>query len=164
MKISLIAAIDENRAIGFQGKMPWHLPADLRYFRKNTLGKPVVMGRKTFESIGTPLRDRINIVITHQTQPLHPGVTVLHDLESVWTQYADAEEICIIGGATLYAACLPIADRLYLTQVHTAVPIADTYFPPWDIHQWSEISCSDHLADPENKYAYTFRVLERIQS
>ena len=163
MILSLIAAIDNHRAIGYQGKMPWHLPADLKYFREKTLGKPIIMGRKTFESIGKPLSGRRNIVISHQKTLEIAGIELYTSIEEALTTCIDVPEVMVIGGATLYTACFPLAQRLYLTQIHTTTTTADTFFPAWELREWSEIMCADHLADAQHAYPYSFRIFERIQ-
>lgn len=166
MKLSLIAAMDRNRVIGKDGDMPWDLPADLRYFRSTTAGKPVVMGRRTFESIGRPLPKRRNIVISRQLKAL-PGCDVFDSLDTALDILKNTEtahdEIMIIGGATLYTQTLPQADRLYLTLIDAEFD-GDTFFPAWSEADWQENFREPHAPDAENSHAYTFVHLDRINS
>ena len=158
--ISLIVAMDRNGVIGADGALPWHLPADLRHFRAVTMGKPIVMGRRTHESIGRPLPGRENIVLTRDRDYGSAGCTVLHSLDEVTQHCAGSGEIMIMGGADIYAQALPLAERIYLTRVQAAVD-GDTYFPELDARQWRAISREDHRADEANPHAYSFIVLER---
>lgn len=134
-RIVLVAAMANDRVIGIDNTLPWHLPEDLKHFKAVTLGKPVIMGRKTFDSIGRPLPGRLNIVITRQADWQHEGVSVAHSLPAALALAADAQDVCIIGGANLYAQALPLADAMALT--HIALDIAgDAHFPAWDAQQW----------------------------
>lgn len=160
MEISLIAALDRNHVIGAGGEIPWHLPADLRYFKATTMGKPVVMGRKTYESIGRPLPGRQNIVLTRQSDYEAPGCIVVHSLPDALAAAGSAPELMVIGGATVYRAFLPLADRLYLTYVD-AVFHGDTCFPPFDPDAWQVVREEQHPPDARNPYPYRFVVLER---
>jgi dihydrofolate reductase len=160
MIISLIVAMAANRVIGRQNKLPWRLPNDLRRFRALTLGKPVIMGRKTFESIGRPLDGRHNIVVSRNPDYRAEGCTVVHSSEAALAAAGSAAEIFVIGGAELYAQFLPRADRLYLTLVHAQLE-GDTYFPPFDQTRWREIEREEHQADGRHAFDYTFLVLER---
>lgn len=137
MRIAMIAAMANNRVIGKNNKMPWHLPEDLRHFKAMTLGKPVVMGRKTFESIGRPLPGRHNIVISRQVDLVIEGVTCVTSFEAAKQAAGDCEELVVIGGGQLYAEVLPQADILYLTQIDLKVE-GDTYFPEWNGDDWQE--------------------------
>lgn len=137
MRIAMIAAMANNRVIGKNNKMPWHLPEDLRHFKAMTLGKPVVMGRKTFESIGRPLPRRHNIVISRQVDLVIEGVTCVTSFEAAKQAAGDCEELVVIGGGQLYAEVLPQADILYLTQIDLEVA-GDTYFPEWNEDDWQE--------------------------
>lgn len=167
MKLALIWAMSRNRVIGRNNALPWHLPEDLKYFRRVTMGKPVIMGRKTWESIGRPLPGRSNIVISrHADYAVPEGVRVVSSLQAAM---ALAEKICLIegtdeaivmGGAEIYAQALPLADRLYLTQVHADVH-GDAWFPEIDLQQWQELGREDFEADGPNPYDYSFVVLER---
>jgi len=162
-RISLIAAMAEERVIGIENRLPWRLPADMKWFRKHTLGKPVVMGRKTFESFGSkPLPDRLNIVITRDPDYQAPGAVVVHDIDQAIVAAGDVEEIMIIGGASFYEQMLPRADRLYLTFVHTHV-VGDAWFPAYAESQWRELERHDQAADEKNPYPHSFCIYERIE-
>ena len=160
MLISLIVAMAEQRVIGRGNAMPWHLPADLRHFKAVTMGKPVVMGRRTFESIGRPLPGRRNLVISRNPEWQAAGVDVAPSLEAALAMLADCEEVMIIGGGQLYAEALPRADRLYLTHIELAVE-GDTFFPDYQRYQWQQIEQSSHPADDKNPHAYRFETLQR---
>ena len=159
-KISLIAAMGSNRAIGKDNRIPWHLPADLRRFRQITWGKPILMGRRTHESIGRPLPGRNNIVLTSDSAYSVPGCIVVHDLESALAA-AGAEELMVIGGASLYRDFLPFAQRLYLTRIHHFFE-ADTFFPEFDPRNWREIEREDVGGGTEADWNYSFITLESI--
>ncbi|WNB92944.1 dihydrofolate reductase [Bacillus sp. NEB1478] len=159
--ISFVVAMDENRAIGKDNDLPWYLPNDLKYFKKVTMGKPIVMGRKTYESIGKPLPGRENIVVTRDKQYQAEGTTVVHSVNEVLQ--IDAEEICVIGGAELFKLFLPKADRLYITEIHETFE-ADTFFPPLNESEWQEVSRESGTVDEKNKYPHDFVVLEKIKS
>lgn len=161
--ISLIAAIGENNEIGKGNALLFHLPADMKYFRKTTQGHTVLMGRKTFESIGKPLPNRRNIVITRNASYKPEGVEVAHSLAQALDFIKDKdEEIFVIGGAELYEQCLPIADKLYVTHVSTTDKKADAFFPEIIPIAWNEISHQEHKKDSENPYDYTFSVYEKF--
>lgn len=158
-KITLIAAMASNRAIGLNGEMPWHLPAELRHFKAVTMGKPIVMGRKTWESIGRVLPGRQNIVVTRNASFRAPGCDLAGSLEQA-ISLARGEEVMIIGGGELYRQALPVADRMILTEVDCE-PQADTWFPDWDPSQWQEVGVRQEQADEKNPYAY--RVVEWVR-
>ncbi|HHJ38766.1 MAG: hypothetical protein AXA67_02910 [Methylothermaceae bacteria B42] len=161
MKISMIAAMARNRVIGHQGEMPWHLSADLKRFRQITWGKPILMGRKTFEAIGRPLPGRQNIIVTRNRQFQAPNCTVASSIE-IGISLAEGDEVMVIGGAELYEALLPDAETLYLTLIHAEFP-GDTFFPLWEPVQWQEISREDHPPDQEGfPHPYSFIQLERV--
>lgn len=160
MLISLVVAMAKNRVIGRDNALPWHLPADLKYFKRITLGKPILMGRKTFESIGRPLPGRINIVVTQDQAYRAPGISVAHSIDAALDAAAGAEEVMVIGGAGLFEQALPRAQRIYLTEIH-AVFEGDTYFPGFDGAAWREVRRSDCAPDAHNAYSYSFIVLER---
>lgn len=163
-RIALIAAMAANRVIGDGNKMPWHLPADLRHFKKLTLGKPVIMGRKTFESIGSkPLPMRVNIVVSRDPNFRANGVVIARDLQQALNLAVPhaAEEIMIMGGASIYEQALAIADRLYLTFIQLNVN-GDAHFPDLRQFRWRELSSESHTPDPENPYNYSFVVYERV--
>ena len=161
MQIALIAAMAENRIIGKENSLPWRLPEDLRHFRKLTLGKPIIMGRRTYESLGKPLPGRRNIVVTANQHYLADGCVIVHSLEQALDQSAAAPEAMIIGGATLYAEALPRACRMYLTLVHQ-VFAGDVSFPEFDPSAWREVEREDHEPGDLNPFAYSFITLDRI--
>jgi dihydrofolate reductase len=158
--IAMVAAMGENRVIGSRNALPWRLPADLKHFKRLTLGKPVVMGRTTFESIGRPLPGRRNIIISGDRGYQASGCEVVTSPEEALHRTQDVPEIMVIGGASLYAQMLPRASRLYLTFVHGHFD-GDAFFPPWDDNEWQEVSREAHEADAENPHAHSFVVLER---
>ncbi|MCL1125188.1 type 3 dihydrofolate reductase [Shewanella surugensis] len=137
MRIAMIAAMANNRVIGKDNQMPWHLPEDLRHFKAMTMDKPIVMGRKTFESIGRPLPGRHNIVITRQEHFSASGITIVDSIDSAIMAAGQSDELVIIGGGQLYSAMLPKAERLYLTEIKLDVE-GDTFFPHWDDGSWHE--------------------------
>jgi dihydrofolate reductase len=159
MKISLIAAMGANRVIGADNRMPWHLSADLKRFRQITMGRPILMGRKTHQSIGRPLPGRQNIVLTSDPAYRAPGCAVVHDLDAALSE-AEGEELMVIGGAALYRALLPRADRLYLTLIHREFA-GDVFFPEFEPGEWRERSREDVADDPDSGLSYSFVVLER---
>jgi dihydrofolate reductase len=162
MIVSLIVATDRNGLVGRANELPWHLPADLKHFRAITMGKPIIMGRKTQESIGKPLPGRSNIVITRDRNFQAPGCTVVHSVEAALAAAENAEEVMIIGGARLYEQLLPQADRIYLTRIDHEFE-GDTWFPEWQPGQWKEVEREDHVPDDRNPYHYSFLILERRQ-
>ena len=165
MTISLIVALSQNKAIGINNNLPWHLPADLKFFKRTTLGKPVIMGRKTFDSLGKALPGRTNIVVSaNKDLQLPEGVILAHSLTEAINrlQHEGADEIFIIGGAQLFALALPMAERLYLTQVHTIITNADVFFPDFDHSHWKLVWEEKHIADEQHAHAFTFQQLERI--
>lgn len=163
-RIALIVAMAENRVIGRAGGLPWHIPADLRHFKAITMGKPIVMGRRTFESIGRPLPGRPNIVVTRDRSRQWPGVEVAHDVEAALAlaqrqaERLGVDEILVIGGAALYRAVLPRAERIYLTLVHESVE-GDTLFPDYDPAAWRE-TAREECADI-HRVPVSFVVLDR---
>ncbi|WP_028115696.1 type 3 dihydrofolate reductase [Ferrimonas senticii] len=161
MKLAMIACMAANRVIGKDNQMPWHLPADLAHFKATTLGKPVVMGRKTYESIGRPLPGRHNIVITRQSDYQVEGITVVPSIAAAMAAAGEVEELMVIGGGQLYNTLLPQADRLYLTLVDAELD-GDTYFPAWQPAQWQEVSSEVRLADDRNPYSMRFVCLQRL--
>jgi len=160
MKISIIAAMSRNRVIGINNTLPWHLPADLKHFKSITMGKAIVMGRKTFESIGRPLPGRTNIIITRNTGFQAEGCTVLHSIEDALDFSAKQDEIMIIGGASFYEQILPRADRIYLTLIDENFE-GDALFPKYNQSDWQETEHIKHMPDEKNKYQYSFIVLNR---
>jgi len=159
--ISLIVAMDSQRAMGLNNQMPWHMPADLKHFKEITLHKPIIMGRKTYESIGRPLPGRRNIILSQQAHLVIPGCEVFHSLAEVLDNLKEQPEIMIIGGAHIFQQSLALAQRMYLTFIHHEFK-ADTYFPEWNQQEWHEVSRIDHAADENNPYAYSFVTLEKV--
>ena len=159
MTFSLIVATTQNNVIGKDNQMLWHLPADLAWFRQNTTGKPVIMGRKTFESIGRPLPKRINIVLSRQPFE-HEGVTWKDSLESAVDFVKDSEEILLIGGGELFKQYLPKADQLYLTQIQAEIE-GDTFFPELNWNEWKIEYDEYRQADENNVYDLRFLILAR---
>ena len=152
--------MDNNGVIGANGDLPWQLSADLQNFKKITMGKPIVMGRKTHESIGRPLPGRENIILTRDSNYQAEGCTVLQSLDEIYKYCKDVDEVMITGGAEIYKHTLEQASHLYLTEVHTEIE-GDTFFPEFDKGDWLEIKREDHSADEKNEYDYSFVVLER---
>jgi dihydrofolate reductase len=162
MRLSLIVAMDERRGIGYRGHLPWRLPADLRRFKSLTMGHHLVMGRKTYESIGRPLPGRTMIVLTRSQDYSPSGCLVAHSLPEaleIACQNGD-EEVFVIGGGEVFDQALPHADRIYLTRVH-ATREADVFFPEFDPADWHLISSEDIPADEVNKFPFTFQLLEK---
>ncbi len=160
MKISLIAAMADNGVIGRNNRLPWRLSADLQRFKALTMGKPIVMGRKTWESIGRPLPGRTNIVVTRDVGYRAEGCVVVHSIDQALEVAAGSDEVMVIGGANLYRQLLDRADRLYLTQVRADVE-GDAWFPDFDRAQWREVERESHSRDEKNEYDYAFVTLER---
>jgi dihydrofolate reductase len=159
--ISLIAAMADDQAIGIENRLPWKLPADMRWFRLHTLGKPIVMGRKTFESFGgRPLPERTNIVITRDENYQADGAVVVHGIDEAIAAAGDVDEVMIIGGESFYEQMLPQADRFYVTLVHGKFE-ADAWFPQFDWNEWKELERTEYPADEKNAYACSFVVLQR---
>ena len=170
--IALVVAAAENNAIGKNNQLLWHLPEDLQYFKRTTMGKPIVMGRKTFESIGRPLPGRLNIVITRQQDWQHDGVKVVHSIDDA-LRLAEAQsmidgvdEVMVIGGAEIYKTALPQADKLYITRVDAEIE-GDAFFPEIDSSVWQETNRESFSASDSalktNTYDYAFCVLEKIK-
>ncbi len=166
MKIVLIAAFAQNSVVGINNTLPWHLPEDLKYFKRTTSGKAIIMGRKTYDSIGRPLPNRTNIVITRNSEFKAEGVQVVSSLQAAIDLAGEVnfingvDEVMIIGGASIYEEALPQAERLYLTHVHADVE-GDAYFPEVDFSQWQETSRDDHGASDNNPYDYSFVVYDK---
>lgn len=155
--------MSENNAIGKKGKIPWHLPNDLKQFKKVTLGHHIIMGRKTYDSIGKPLPGRTNVVITHQKDLKIEGCEVVNSMGAALAiaRLDNQEEVFIIGGASIYNSIISDAEKLYLTRVHTKVIEADTFFPQIDEKMWIETQSHPYLPDEEHDHAYTIQLLER---
>ena len=159
--ISIIVAVAENGAIGSGNRLPWHLPDDLKRFKALSLGKPVVMGRRTFESIGRPLPGRPNIVISRQGGLAIDGVRVAHSLDEALAAAGSVPEVVVIGGAQIFRQVLPRTDTIHLTRVHARVA-GDVFFPELDPAQWREAAVEHHAADERHQYAFSFVTLQRI--
>ena len=165
MIISLIAAMDKNRVIGQNGRLPWRLPADMRRFVDLTLGKPVIMGRKTYDSLPPrfrPLPGRLNIVVTRNVDYKAPGAIVAHSVEEALSAAGEVEEIVIVGGADLFRRLMPVVNRLYLTQIHGTAE-GDVFFPEYDHVRWREVYRQEHSTDERHPYAFTWLILDRIE-
>lgn len=162
MIVSLLLAASENNVIGKNNQLPWHLPNDLKYFKNLTWGLPILMGRKTFDSIGKPLPGRKSIVVTRQKDWQYEGVTTVHAIENAVTKAADlgAREIFVIGGAEIFMLSLPMANRIYLTRIHHHFD-GDVFFPELSQHEWSITSSRFCPADEKNGYNHTYQVWER---
>jgi len=167
MIISCIAAIGKNNEIGVDDDLPWYLPDDLKYFKKTTLGRTVLLGRKNLEAIikilGKPLPNRTNIVVTRNKEWYRSDVKIVHSIEA-GIKYAQAlgeEELFIIGGGTIYAQSMHLCDRLYLTEVEAEIPSANVFFPTVDFSQWKLVSQEAHQANDKNKYDFCFKVYHR---
>ncbi|WP_299661111.1 type 3 dihydrofolate reductase [uncultured Psychromonas sp.] len=162
MKISMIVAMANHRVIGLDNKMPWHLPADLQYFKKTTLGKPVIMGRKTYDSIGRALPGRLNIVVSRDDSLEITGVTCVTSVEQALLAAKGVAEVMIIGGATIYEHFLPVANRLYLTFIDLETK-GDTHFPDYLTQgEWEKVSSENYLADEKNAHNLEFVTLDRV--
>lgn len=160
MTISIIAAMSDNGVIGRENELPWHLPKDLKHFKKITMGKPVIMGRKTFESIGKkPLKGRQNIILTSDRKYTAKGVDVAHSLDQALEIAGDAEEVMIAGGAAVYKAALPVTDKMYLTFLHEKFE-GDTRFPDIDPTAWKEVEREDYEQNG-HPYAFSFVTYRR---
>lgn len=161
MKISMIAAMAEDRVIGIKNSLPWKLPNDMKWFRQNTMGKPIIMGRKTFESFGAkPLPGRTNIIITRDDDYQAEDSIVVHSIEDAIAAAGDVEEIMIIGGASFYEQMLPRSDRLYLTYVKASLD-GDAWFPEFNQDDWNTSEEINHDSDEKNNYAHSFVILDR---
>ncbi|OUR66442.1 dihydrofolate reductase [Cycloclasticus sp. 46_83_sub15_T18] len=160
--ISMIVAMADNRAIGKDNKMLWHLPEDFKHFKAVTMGKPILMGRKTFESIGRPLPGRENIVITRNKDFVAEGVTVVYSVEAALEAAKQYDEVMIIGGDNFYQQMLPLTERLYITEVQHTFTAADAFFPEINPAQWRELERVEHAADERHAYAYSFVSYARV--
>jgi dihydrofolate reductase len=157
----MIAAMSDDRVIGIENRLPWKLPNDMKWFRQQTLGKPIIMGRKTFESFGArPLPERTNIIVTRDPDYHAEQCIVVHSVDAALTAAGNATEAMIIGGASFYEQMLPRADRLYLTLVHAELE-GDAWFPEFDPADWQEVERIENPADEKNPYPHSFVILER---
>lgn len=166
MILSIIVAVSENNAIGKNNTLPWNLPEDLKFFKRITIGKTVLMGRKTYESLGKPLPGRLNIILTHNKDMVVPESVLLYDdlnaaIERL--QNENAEEAFIIGGGKVFSETMPFIDRMYVTRVHTNIHDADAFFPAVDHTHWKLVWEEKHKADEKHKFDYTFQQFERIE-
>lgn len=157
MRRSLVVAVARNGVIGRDNALPWKLPEDLAYFKRVTMGSPVVMGRRTYESIGKPLPGRLNIVVTRDRNYRAAGCTVVHSLDEAWRAAGDAPDVFVIGGTSLFEETLPYADVIHLTEVDANVE-GDTYFPAFDRGEWHETEIARHPADA--RHALPFRIVK----
>ncbi|WP_102349298.1 dihydrofolate reductase [Bacillus sp. Marseille-P3661] len=158
--ISLVVAMDKNRVIGKDNQLPWHLPADLAFFKKVTMGKPIVMGRKTHQSIGRALPGRENIILTRDKNFTAEGCTIIHHIDELNKITNNHDEICIIGGAEIFKEVLPIIDRLYITEIEHEFE-GDTFFPAIDRTNWQLVSSEKGPKDEKNPYDYYFNIYEK---
>lgn len=170
MQKALIVAMAQNRVIGRNNNLPWYLPGDLKYFKQATMGKPIIMGRKTWDSIGRPLPGRMNVVISRNESWQAPaGTTAATSLQAALkkaeaqAELDGVEEVMVIGGGQIYAEALPLVDRIYITQVHASVE-GDAYFPEMNWDEWEEIGREDFSASDNNPYNYSFVVYQRLAS
>ena len=163
MLISLVVAMSRNQVIGRDNALPWRLPEDLKHFKAVTWGKPILMGRKTFESIGKPLPGRANLVLTRDGHWQAAGTTVVHSIDAALSQVSGSPELAGIGGAEIFRLLLPLAGRIYLTRVQADIA-GDTLFPPLDYAQWKEVESREVRADERNAYDMTFVTLDRVSA
>ena len=160
MRLSAIVAISEDSVIGRGGDLPWRLPDDLKRFRATTMGHPIVMGRKTWESIGRPLPGRTNVVVTRQPDYRAPGATVVHSLDEALARFRDADEVFVIGGEELFRLALPRVERLHVTRVHARVE-GDVFFPPDAFVGFHLVAEERHAADERHEHPFSFLLYER---
>lgn len=162
-RVSIFVATDDRGGIGCEGRLPWRLPEDLRRFKALTMGKPIVMGRRTWDSLGRPLPGRHNIVVSRRSGIGPAGATFAGSLPEALRVAGDVPEVCVVGGAAIYQLALPLADGIHLTRVHAVVD-ADTFFPALDAGEWEEVRRDDRLADERHAYPYSFIELVRRRS
>ncbi|MBS4209436.1 dihydrofolate reductase [Bacillus sp. FJAT-50079] len=160
MNISLIAAMDINRVIGQNNDLPWRLPRDWQHLKKITMGHPIILGRKNFESIGRPLPGRRNIILTRNSRCTYDGCEIAHTIEDVFELCKGEEEIFIFGGEQIYQMFLPYVERMYITKIHHSFE-GDTYFPDFDHEEWKEVSVEKGITDEKNPFVYYFHLYER---
>ena len=166
MILSFIVAVSENNAIGRHNTLPWHLPEDLKFFKRTTMGKPVIMGRKTFESLGRQLPGRLNIVLSHNKDiKLPEGVVLCDDINAAIErlQQENTDEGFIIGGGKVFETTMSLVDRMYITRVHTTIPDADAFFPDIDHTHWKMVWEEKHHVDDFHQFPFTFQKYERIE-
>nr|AIA15609.1 Dihydrofolate reductase [uncultured bacterium] len=160
MSLSYIFAMDRNRVIGNENKLPWHLPADLKFFKKTTMGHPILMGRKTYESIGKPLPGRQNIVLTRSADYEADGCDIVHTAPEAIARFGESEEAFVIGGAELFHLFMPYADKMYITRIDHSFE-GDTFFPEIREEEWRLIHVEQGVRDEQNPYAYRFEIYEK---
>ena len=160
-KLTIVAAMGENRVIGNKGALPWDMPADLAHFKAVTLGKPVILGLNTYKSIGRLLPGRTNIILSHNAEPIE-GAIVAHSIDEALAAVADVDEACVIGGQRIFEQFLPMVNRIELTVIHTE-PEGDTYFPSLKGSDWKITKREEHYSDERNKFDYTFLTYERVK-
>ena len=166
MVLSFIVAVSENNAIGRHNTLPWHLPEDLKFFKRTTMGKPLIMGRKTFESLGRQLPGRLNIVLSHNNDIRLPeGVVLCDDINAAIErlQQENTDEGFIIGGGKVFETTMSLVDRMYITRVHTTIPDADAFFPDIDHTHWKMVWEEKHPVDDFHQFPFTFQKYERIE-
>jgi dihydrofolate reductase len=163
MTITLIAAMDRNRTIGIGNKLPWRLPAEMAFFKSMTLGKTVLMGRKTFESLPKPLVDRRNVVLTRQQDFQPEGCEIVYSVEEA-LELCKNDELMVIGGADIYAQMLPHADTILLTEVDTVIEGGDAFFPAFSESQWQIVESESRASDEKNAFAFTFQTFKRREN
>ncbi len=161
MKLSLLVAVSLNHVIGIHNQLPWHLPADLKYFKKLTTGHTILMGRKTYDSIGKPLPNRENVVITHSKDFYADGAVVKNSIEDAIEYCKDKEEVFVIGGEIIFNQMMSLADTLYLTRVHTIIENGDAFFQEPGSDEWELVASDFHEKDDKNKFDYTFETYKR---
>jgi len=165
-RIAFVVAMDDNRLIGRDNALPWRLPDDMHWFRDNTMGKPCIMGRKTYESLPKrfrPLPGRLNIIVTRNLNYEAPGAIVVHNMEDALAAAGDVDEVAVIGGAALFAHFMSIVDRLYLTKVHRTLD-GDVYFPEFEPETWREVYSEYHPIDERHDLPFTWQILERVNT
>ncbi len=161
MDITLIAALAKNRVIGANNCLPWHLPADLQHFKQCTMHKVIIMGRKTYQSIGKPLPNRRNVILSGDTTFTAPGCEIIHDMATAFSLLEKEDEVMVIGGATVYEQWLPFAKKMYLSYIDAEVS-GDCYFPTWQDNQWREAERRRYPADAKNRYAIDFVTVTKL--
>lgn len=160
-RLSLIAAMADERVIGIENSLPWRLPADMKWFRQHTLGKPIIMGRKTYESFGAkPLPERVNIVVTRDKNYSSEGAVIVHDIEAAIAAAGDVAEVMVIGGASFYEQTIGLVERMYLTHVDAKIK-GDAWFPKYDVQEWDVIEESKYSIDEKNSHTMCFQILSR---
>lgn len=158
--LCIIAAMSDNQVIGRDNQLPWRMPADLAHFKRLTMGRPIIMGRRTWESLPGLLPHRTHVVVTRDRDYVADGACVVHSVDEAIELAGDVEQVFVVGGATLYEQTIPLASRMYLTRIHRQID-GDTRFPEFDPREWDEVACERHAADERNPHAYSFVELQR---